>query len=108
MSAPGYCVFCEIVAGRSPARVRYLDNEIIVIVNKLTWVPLMLLVMPKQHMEQSEMWSSGLMGKLGEVAVDMGWSAACTWGSTPSNGLVWSTNKRTGSLKLQQRHRDRK
>lgn len=73
MNAPAYCVFCEIVADRSPARVRYLDNEIIVIVNKLTWVPLMLLVMPKQHMEQSEMWSSGLMGRLGEVAVDMGW-----------------------------------
>ena len=53
--------------------MRYLDEEIIVFVNKLTWVPLMLLVMPKQHMEQSEMWSSGLMNRLGEVAVDMGW-----------------------------------
>ena len=73
LSAPAYCVFCEIVAGRSPARVRYLDSEIIVIVNKLTWVPLMLLVMPKQHMQQSEMWRSGLMERLGEVAVDMGW-----------------------------------
>ena len=73
LNAPAYCVFCEIVADRSPARVPYLDNEIIVIVNKLTWVPLMLLVMPKQHMEQSEMWGSGLMGRLGEVAVDMGW-----------------------------------
>ena len=73
LSAPSYCVFCEIIAGRSPARVRYLDNEIIVIVNKLTWVPLMLLVMPKQHMQQGEMWSSGLMGRLGKVAVDMGW-----------------------------------
>ena len=70
------CVFCQIVAGRSPARVRYLDEDIIVIVNKLTWVPVMLLVIPKQHMRQSEMWESGLMNKLGEVAVDMGWSMA--------------------------------
>lgn len=66
------CVFCEIVAGRSPARVRYLDEDIIVIVNKLTWVPVMLLVMPKQHLSQLEMWSSGLMTRLGSVAVDMG------------------------------------
>ena len=70
------CVFCQIVADQSPARVRYLDEEIIVIVNKLTWVPLMLLVMPKQHMRQSEMWESGLMNRMGEVAVDMGWSFA--------------------------------
>jgi histidine triad (HIT) family protein len=66
------CVFCEIVAGRSPARVLYLDEDIIVIFNKLTWVPVMLLVMPKQHLSQFEMWSSGLMTRLGSVAVDMG------------------------------------
>mgnify|MGYP000412719574 FL=1 len=70
------CVFCQIVAGRSPARVRYLDEDLIVIVNKLTWVPVMLLVMPKQHMRQSEMWESGLMNRLGEGALDMGWSMA--------------------------------
>ena len=72
MSSPSNCVFCEIIAARSPARVRYLDEDIIVFVNKLTWVPLMLLVMPKKHMGQLEMWSSGLMTRLGSVAVDMG------------------------------------
>ena len=66
-------MFCEIVANRSPSRVRYVDEEIIVIVNRLTWVPLMLLVMPKAHLSQSEMWTSGMISKLGEVAVDMGW-----------------------------------
>ncbi len=76
MSSKPNCVFCQIVADQSPSRVRYLDEEIIVIVNKLTWVPLMLLVMPKQHMRQSEMWESGLMNRMGEVAVDMGWSLA--------------------------------
>ena len=73
MTTPANCVFCDIVADRSPSRVRYLDEDIIVIVNKLTWVPLMLLVMPKKHMGQSDMWSSGLMSRLGRVAVDMGW-----------------------------------
>ncbi|PKB66814.1 MAG: hypothetical protein BZY81_06265 [SAR202 cluster bacterium Io17-Chloro-G4] len=76
MSSNSNCIFCQIVANESPARVRYLDEEIIVIVNKLTWVPLMLLVMPKKHMRQSEMWESGFMNRMGEVAVDMGWSFA--------------------------------
>ncbi len=66
------CVFCQIVAGKSPAKVRYLDNDIIVIVNRLDWVPLMLLVMPKEHLSQIEMWDSGLLPRLGRLAVDMG------------------------------------
>ncbi len=72
MTSNAYCVFCNIVAGREPARVRYLDEDIIVIVNRLTWVPVMLLVMPKQHLSQIQMWSSGLMERLGNVAVNMG------------------------------------
>ena len=67
-----YCVFCEIVAGREPARVRYLDNDIIAIVNRLTWVPIMLLVMPRRHMSQLEMWSSGLLTRIGDVATTLG------------------------------------
>ena len=66
------CVFCEIIEGRSPSRIRYLDEELIVIVNRLTWVPVMLLVMPKKHMSQLEMWSSGLMTRMGGVATEMG------------------------------------
>ena len=72
MTRPSRCVFCEIVAGGEPARVRYLDDDIIVIVNRLTWVPVMLLVMPKRHLSQMEMWRSGLMQRLGKTAVDMG------------------------------------
>jgi histidine triad (HIT) family protein len=67
-----YCVFCEIIAGRQPGRFRYMDEDIIVIVNRLAWVPVMLLAMPKVHMSQIQMWSSGLMERLGNVAVDMG------------------------------------
>ena len=66
------CVFCNIVAGTEPAKIRYLDEDLIVIVNRLDWVPLMLLVMPKKHLSQVEMWSSNLMNRLGDVAVDMG------------------------------------
>ena len=70
--AAAYCVFCEIIAGREPARIRYLDNDIIAIVNRLTWVPVMLLVMPRRHMSQLEMWSSGIMARLGDVAATLG------------------------------------
>ena len=73
------CVFCQIVAGRSPAKVRYVDNDIIVIVNRLVrdepdpwWPPVMLLVMPKEHLSQFQMWDSGLLPRLGRLAVDMG------------------------------------
>ena len=72
MNTEPNCVFCKIVAGQSPARVRYLDNDLIAIVNLLTWLPVMLLVMPKEHLSQMEMWSSGLMQRLGSLAVDMG------------------------------------
>ena len=48
------CVFCNIVAGTEPAKIRYLDEDLIVIVNRLDWVPLMLLVMPKKHLSQVE------------------------------------------------------
>ena len=72
MSTGSNCVFCEIVAGTSPAKIRYLDEEVICIVNRLTWVPLMLLVMPKKHMGQIEMWTNGMFTRLGDVAVEMG------------------------------------
>ena len=68
---PG-CVFCEIAAKRSPATFRYEDEEIIVINNLLDWAPVMLLVMPKAHMTQAELWSNGSIANVGSVAVQMG------------------------------------
>ena len=67
------CVFCQIISKDEPATIHYEDDEIIVIVNRLQWVPVMLLVMPKNHMTQEDLWLSGAtMGKVGEIAVDMG------------------------------------
>ena len=66
------CDFCELIAGRSPATVHYEDEDIIVITNVLQWVPVMLLVMPKRHMTQQELWSDQIMAKVGKVAVEMG------------------------------------
>lgn len=66
------CIFCEIVARKAPANFRYEDDEIVVIDNRLEWVPVMLLVMPRSHMTQQELWSDGIMGRIGRAAVDMG------------------------------------
>ena len=66
------CAFCEIVARRSPANIRYEDDQIIVMDNVLQWVPVMLLVLPKSHMTQEEVWSNGVMARIGKAAIDMG------------------------------------
>ncbi len=67
---PTYCVFCEIVARRSPATFRYEDDDVIVIDNILRWAPVMLLVLPKKHLSQEEMWRD--LAKVGAVATEMG------------------------------------
>ena len=64
------CVFCDIVAKREPAAIRYEDDDVIVIDNILRWSPVMLLAMPKQHISQQELWAS--MGKVGAIATQMG------------------------------------
>jgi histidine triad (HIT) family protein len=67
---PYSCVFCEIVAGREPAEVLYQDDEVMVFRNRLRWVPVMLLAVPKRHMTQAELWQD--VGRVGETAVRMG------------------------------------
>ena len=60
------------MAGREPAEVLYQDDEVVVFRNRLRWVPVMLLVVPRRHLSQEEMWRE--MGRVGEVAVQMGQS----------------------------------
>ena len=70
--APGEpCVFCEVIAGRSPRRIRHEDDDLLVIENALRWVPVMLLVLPKAHMSQEEFWQSALFAKASSLAVDI-------------------------------------
>jgi histidine triad (HIT) family protein len=66
------CVFCDIIARREPGAIRYEDAEVLVFDNRLRWVPVMLLVVLKQHVTQEEMWSSGSIAKVGAVAIQMG------------------------------------
>jgi histidine triad (HIT) family protein len=67
-----YCVFCEIVAGREPAEVRYQDEHVVVFRNRLNWVPVMLLAVPREHMTQGELWTSDTMTHVARVAAEMG------------------------------------
>ncbi|MBI4282832.1 MAG: HIT domain-containing protein [Chloroflexi bacterium] len=66
------CEFCRIAANETPARVVYQDDDVIVIQNRLRWVPVMLLVMPKRHMSQEEMWQDPVIARIAHVAVQMG------------------------------------
>ena len=65
-----WCTFCRIVARREPAEIVFEDDELMVFRNRLGWVPVMLLVVPKEHRSQEDVWRR--MGRLGEVAVEMG------------------------------------
>ena len=70
---PDFCTFCEIVAGRLPSRTHYDDGEIVVFDNHLHWVPVMLLVVPRTHMTQTELWTCGpVLSKMAALAVRMG------------------------------------
>ena len=67
------CTFCDVIVGLLPARVRHEDDDVLVIDNLLDWAPTMMLLIPKAHMTQSELWRSGdLLGRIGALAVKMG------------------------------------
>ena len=64
------CVFCEIVARREPAEILYESEEVLAFRNRLRWVPVMLLVIPKQHRTQTELWQD--LGEVSSVAKSLG------------------------------------
>ena len=67
------CVFCDVIGGRLPGDIRYEDDEIVVFDNHLDWVPVMLLLAPRRHMTQTELWGSGdLIARMASLAVRMG------------------------------------
>jgi histidine triad (HIT) family protein len=65
-----YCTFCRVVARQEPADILYEDEVVVVFRNRLRWVPVMLLVVPRRHVTQEDLWRD--MGRVGEVAVQMG------------------------------------
>jgi histidine triad (HIT) family protein len=45
------CVFCDIVAGRSPATLEYEDEEILAFPDIYPKAPVHVLIIPKRHIE---------------------------------------------------------
>jgi histidine triad (HIT) family protein len=64
------CTFCYIASHKWEAEILYEDDEVMVFRNLLHWVPVMLLVVPKRHVTQEELWQN--MGRVGEIALRMG------------------------------------
>ena len=69
------CVFCSIVAGDSEANWKVSpssESNIACFQNRLTWVRVMLLIVPTEHMTQLEFWTSDSLRDAAEMAVEMG------------------------------------
>ncbi len=93
----GDCVFCDIVGHKpwEPARYEYEDEHVAVFHNVLGWVPVMLLAVPRdriddgaggsRHYYQADLWQR--MGSLGAVAMAMG-RTHCSFAGAPSFRLV--------------------
>ena len=64
------CTFCRIVAKQEPAEILYEDDDVVVFRNLLRWVPVMLVVVPRGHRSQEELWRN--IGPAAKVAVEMG------------------------------------
>jgi histidine triad (HIT) family protein len=47
----GSCIFCDIVAGRSPAAIEYEDEEVLGFRDLYPKAPVHLLLVPKRHIE---------------------------------------------------------
>ena len=60
--------------------------------NILRWVPVMILVVPKKHMSQEEMWRNDIIGKLGRVAVNLA-EELCPYGFRLVSNFGWDASQ---------------
>ena len=65
-----WCTFCRIVSKEEPAEILFENADVVVFRNRLRWVPTMLLVVPKVHKSQEELWRN--LGSAAQVAVQVG------------------------------------
>jgi histidine triad (HIT) family protein len=68
------CVFCEIVAGRIPAKVAYQDDEVVAFHDINPQAPVHVLVIPREHVTSLldlEEALDGLVGRLVRRARDL-------------------------------------
>lgn len=71
----GSCVFCSIVAGDTEAiwEARPVENaRVACFQNQLKWARVMLLIVPTEHLTQTQLWSSEVLIEAAKLAVEMG------------------------------------
>jgi histidine triad (HIT) family protein len=60
------------VARWEPAEILYEDDDVMVFRNRLRWVPIMLLAIPKEHYSQGQLWQGSMVAKVAKVAAEVG------------------------------------
>jgi diadenosine tetraphosphate (Ap4A) HIT family hydrolase len=71
----GDCIFCKIVNDDAPANWVSRPSEGLKVScfhNRLKWERVMLLIVPDEHMTQSEFWSSPVLNNAAKLAVKVG------------------------------------
>jgi diadenosine tetraphosphate (Ap4A) HIT family hydrolase len=71
----GDCIFCKIVNDDAPANWVSRPSEGLKVScfhNRLKWERVMLLIVPDEHMTQSEFWSSPVLNNAAKLAVEVG------------------------------------
>ena len=84
-SPPTACVFCEIVAGRTPASIVHEDDQSLVAATIGPVNPGHLLVMPKEHVPYLDDLDDGMVAHLFTVAK----RAAAAMVSLLVSGVFW-------------------
>ena len=68
------CLFCQIVAGKIPARLEYEDDEIVAFRDVNPQAPVHLLVIPRRHLStllDTSDDDAALLGRLQRVAIGL-------------------------------------
>jgi len=73
------CLFCEIVAGREPAKKVWESDEFLAIKNKYPKAPVHVLVMPKKHVGKEDLYRSRIKSGMTERKIE-GSNLPVFWG----------------------------
>ena len=93
MSHPDNCIFCKIIAGTSPSRKVYEDDEIFAFHDVNPWAPIHFLIVPKTHilsMAQVEAQHAALLGRMMVLAPRLAIEQGCK--PYPDGGFRLLTN----------------
>lgn len=97
------CIFCQIVAGRIPARKVYEDDELLAFHDINPWAPVHFMIIPKTHiasLAHAGPEHAALLGRILALAPRLALEQGCT--PYPEGGFRVVVN--TGALAGQEVH----